>query len=84
MDEQAKETELDRIIAAVRQHRAKGYKSRTFEDDTNLYMILPEKQLALTQLPPREEFIGVGCPAYNAFCQTHPEQFGCGTWEREE
>lgn len=84
MDEVAKKMELDKIIAAVRHHRARGYQGRTFEDDASLYMLLPEKQPAITQLPPREKFIGKGCPAYNAFCQKHPEQFASATWQREE
>jgi hypothetical protein len=64
----------------IREHRDAGDK-RTFEHDRALYMNLPERREATTQLPPRELFLGRGCPAYNRFCQSNPDQFSKAAWE---
>lgn len=64
----------------IREHRDAG-DARTFEHDRALYMNLPEKRQATTQLPPRELFLGRGCPAYNRFCQTNPDQFSKASWK---
>jgi hypothetical protein len=71
---------LETILNAIRAHRELGYERRTFQSDRDLYLILPEKTLAITKLPPRELFLGRGCPDYNDHCQKKPEDFIKGTW----
>ncbi len=71
--------EINQWHVLIRSHRDAG-DSRTFEHDRMLYQNLPEKLEAVTQLPPRELFLGRGCPAYNQFCQSHPEEFSKAEW----
>jgi len=73
---------LEVLLTGIREHRSRGYRDRTFEDDKALYLLLPEKKVAVTQLPPYEDFIGKNCPAYAEFCQKNPSRFLSGTWER--
>jgi hypothetical protein len=65
----------------IREHREAG-DHRTFEHDRALYMNLPERREATTRLPPRESFLGRGCPSYNQFCQANPDQFSRAAWEK--
>jgi len=75
--------ELDRLWEAIRVHRSIGHKDRNYHHDQTLYLILPERKLAVTQLPPRELFIGGNCPAYAAYCQENKSRFAMGTWEKK-
>ena len=75
--------ERDKLWEAIRAHRASDYENRDFNQDKMLYLILPEKRLATTQLPPRELFISGNCPAYATFCQENRSRFATGTWERK-
>jgi hypothetical protein len=79
--------DLQRIIAearaAIEKHFSKGPLLRTFEDDFSLAMLLPEQRLPDTALPPRELFLGRGCPGYNAHCQAHPDEFASAIWSRQ-
>ena len=82
MDERALGAAIDKWYALVRAHRDKGHMSRGYEDDKALYLNLPERSLAKTRLPPRELFLGRGCPAYNAHCQTNPSEFAKAEWKK--
>ena len=73
--------EVQRWYNLIRQHRDAGDR-RTFEHDRAMYMNLPEKREATTRLPPRESFLGRGCPSYNKFCQANPDQFSRAAWEK--
>lgn len=66
---------------AIRQHRAVPPKERTYHDDNRLYERLPERKLAVTTLPDRARFLGENCPAYNRYCQQHPDKFAAGVWD---
>lgn len=74
--------ERDQIWGAIRAHRAVGHKNRNYHHDQTLYLLLPERKLAVTQLPPRDLFIGGNCPAYATFCQENRSRFATGTWEK--
>jgi len=76
------QSELDDWYSFINKHRLKGQRDRTFEDDKELYMRLPERKSAITKLPPKELFIGGNCPAYNKYCQDHPEEFAEGLWKK--
>lgn len=75
--------ERDRLWETIRAHRSSGHKNRDYRLDRTLYLLLPERKLAITQLPPRELFIGGNCPAYATFCQENNSRFATGTWEKK-
>ena len=70
---------LEHLQNAVRKHRNISNRERTFEDDRELYLVLPEKLPADFRLPPESEFLGeakapcAGCPS---FWRSHER---CGT-----
>lgn len=84
LDAKAVQLRIDQLLQAVRDHQAKGYSNRTYRHDCDLYLCLPEKKLPITQLPPRELFLGRGCPAYNDYCQLNPGGFAKGLWAEDD
>ena len=78
------QSEIEDWYRAIRTHREKGHHQRTHEDDKTLYLALPERVSAVTQLPPRDLFLGKNCPAYSAYCQQHPEEFANARWTKND
>ena len=77
MDADHLKQELFRVQEAIAKHLHISGRPRTFQDDKELYAVLPEKLAANFELPSREEFLGealapkAGCPAFrrsHEFC----------------
>jgi len=62
-------SELTLLESAIRKHRDILNRPRTWKDDEELYMVLPDGISADFRLPPKEEFLdgvkeGCGCPNF--------------------
>jgi hypothetical protein len=66
-------SEIVRLRNGIRKHRdAKGH-ARCWEDDRELYALLPEGNLGDQTLPPREEFLA-GCHRYYELRRQKPNE----------
>lgn len=69
MDRMAIATEIARLRAGIRKHRAAGA-GRTWRDDNSLYLLLPERLPAATRLP--MELLKNCAVFYEAKAKEHP------------
>lgn len=73
---EALRAELERTREAIRKHRdAKGH-ARCWEDDAELYAVLPEGNTGDQTLPPKGEFLA-GCSRYYELRRQHGSKITC-------
>jgi hypothetical protein len=78
MSSVALKVELKKIADAIFHHHDVPRSERRWEHDKALYLVLPEKRLAVWQLPERSCFLE-SCEHFNASCQQHPTKLHA--WE---
>lgn len=67
------EAEEARLRTGIAQHRTVPRSERRWQHDRDLYLLLPEKKLAVWRLPNRHVFLK-SCAAFNRSCQQCPSK----------
>ncbi|MEK7552671.1 MAG: hypothetical protein AAB505_01015 [Patescibacteria group bacterium] len=76
MDREGLLEKLYRIQQTIKKHRDIDGRSRTVDDDRELYRVLPENVMADFRLPPRDKFLGKdegSCSGCRPFWKSHQD-----------